>query len=105
MGQKKNAFENQLDVDDPKQGKYSTSEMRQMEKSTKTRTNVQVHGGEKSTKTSTEQCTENRTKGCTKRSVLKMEQKNMEVHQNLIKHRSASKREHTEKCLKLRTKR
>ena len=76
MGQKTNAFEKQLNADDKKkQGKYSTSEKGQMEKSTETRTNVQVHGGKKSTKTSTEQYTENRTKDCTdkKRSVLKME--------------------------------
>ena len=50
MGQKTNAFENQLNAGGQKQGKYSTSEMGQMEKSTETRTNVQVHGGKKALK-------------------------------------------------------
>ena len=44
---KEKCNENQLNADGQNQGKYSTSETGQMEKSTETRTDVQMHGGKK----------------------------------------------------------
>ena len=94
MGQKKNAFENQLNAGGQKQGKYSTSEMGQMEKSTETRTNVQVHGGKKALKP-------------VQSNALKTEQRNAltkrEVCWKWSKHGSAPKPDQTQKCIKKRT--